>query len=237
MIFILSLQTECGSPNYPRVLHPEDSAYSYTISQKGMERFIACGMDSAIIYAQNIPIPDLSFDLDLGLTQIKFILSDISFANFHVNKIYIDIPEDNPINAGASGVDIEMKLNWKFQQTSYPYVNDQGAGQILIRNADVKAVADIDCDFDDCPGHLLVNVYRADLTFDILQIVLSGGSSWIYQSLIDLVISAVQDSLSDIISEVIVKGITVLMNDIMKATLNLMQLIQEQQKMIVLYLQ
>ena len=57
---------------------------------------------------------------------------------------------------------------------------------------------------------------RADLDFDKLEIQLSGGSSWIYQSLIDLIMSAIQDTLADTISDVMVNSLTQLMYDQMK---------------------
>ncbi|CAL6048870.1 Conserved_hypothetical protein [Hexamita inflata] len=216
MLFLLALQ-ECNAPDYPNVVHAEDSAFAFVITQKGMEKYIQCGMESAIVFATQMNIPDLDFDLDLGLTKIKFVLSDINFANFHVSKVQVDVPDDNPMSGAALDANIELKLNWKFQQSSYPYVSDQGQGQILISGANLRVVIDILCDFIDCPGHLKVDVHRASLDFNSLQILLSGGSSWIYQSLIDLVINAVQDSICDIISNVLVNGMTGIMNSMLQS--------------------
>ena len=40
-LVLLALQTDCGTPDYPRVLYAEDSAMSCTISESGMEKFVA----------------------------------------------------------------------------------------------------------------------------------------------------------------------------------------------------
>ncbi|CAL6082066.1 Conserved_hypothetical protein [Hexamita inflata] len=214
---IFTLLTECGSPPYPRVLHPQDSAMSFTITAVGMKKFMECAMSEALAYTQLIPIPDLSFELDLGITRINFILSDIKFANLRVGNLNVDIPEGLPMSAGADDVDLELSLQWKFQQSSYPYLNDQGSGKVLLKGAAIRAVLEVNCDYVECPGHLKVVVHRADLTFDKLQILLEGGSSWIYQSLIDLVISAVESSLTDVISNVIIQSIIQIMNELMKS--------------------
>ncbi|CAL6066800.1 Conserved_hypothetical protein [Hexamita inflata] len=217
LIVIFTLYTECGSPPYPRVLHPQDSAMSFTITQVGMKRFIECALEEALTYTQLIPIPDLPFVLDLGLTQINFILSDIKFSNVRVGKVLVDIPEEKPISAGADDMDIELTLQWKFQQSSYPYINDQGSGKVILKGASIRAVLEVNCDYVECPGHLKVVVHRADLAFDSLQILLQGGSSWIYQSLIDLVINAVESSLTDVISNVIIQAVINIMNELMKS--------------------
>ncbi|CAL6003272.1 Conserved_hypothetical protein [Hexamita inflata] len=208
---------ECNAPPYPSVLHAEDSAYSFVLTERGMEKFIGCGLESAIVFASQMTIPNLDFDIDLGVTRIKLILSDINFANFNVEEVQVDVPDDNPMSGAALNANVELKLNWKFQQSSYPYINDQGTGQILLKGANLRVVVDILCDFIECPGHLKVDVHRASLDFEALSIILSGGSSWIYQSLIDLVINAVQDSICDIISKVLVNGMTDLMNQMLQS--------------------
>ena len=55
----------------------------------------------------------------------------------------------------------------------------------------LRVIVSTSCDYTECPGHLEINLSRADLDFDKLEIQLSGGSSWIYQSLVDLILSAI----------------------------------------------
>ena len=68
LVAALSDDVPCGSPDYPRVLYPQDSAQSYTITQAGAMKFINCGLQNAMVYAQQTVIPDMDFDLNLGVT-------------------------------------------------------------------------------------------------------------------------------------------------------------------------
>ena len=87
ILLTASLLVDCGTPDYPRVLYEEDSAQTFTITQTGALKFIECGFQNAIVYAQMTDIPDMVFNLDLGVTQITFSLSDIFFKDLSVAKI------------------------------------------------------------------------------------------------------------------------------------------------------
>lgn len=60
----------CGTPDYTRVLHKQDSAFQFTISQAGAQKFIDCGFQAAVAITQNINIPDMVFNIDLGVTKM-----------------------------------------------------------------------------------------------------------------------------------------------------------------------
>lgn len=161
-------------------------------------------------------IPDMTFSLDLGVTQITFSLSDIFFKDLSVAKVGIQFDGGESFQGSAEGVTVLLTFQWHFQQNSYPYMSDGGEGQLIMDGTSLRVIASTSCDYTECPGHLEVQLSRADLDFDKLEIQLSGGSSWIYQSLIDLIMSAIQDTLADTISDVMVNSLTQLMYDQMK---------------------
>ena len=84
---IVALSVDCGTPNYPRVLYENDSAQTFTITETGALKFIQCGLKNAIVYAQMTDIPDMQFNLDLGVTKMEFFLSDIFFKDLSVEKV------------------------------------------------------------------------------------------------------------------------------------------------------
>ena len=60
---------------------------------------------------------------------------------------------------------------------------------------DVKTVISCVLNEIECPGHFKIVVQRADITFDQLQVKLYGGTSWIYQSLINVILGMITDEL------------------------------------------
>ena len=108
-LVLLSLSTDCGTPDYPRVLYAEDSAMSYTISESGMEKFIECGLGSAIVFAEQMAIPDISQQLDLGVTQILFQLRDLHIAELSTGHVDISLsPEAQQAHAAAHKIRIQV---------------------------------------------------------------------------------------------------------------------------------
>lgn len=218
-LVLLSLSADCGTPDYPRVLYAEDSAMSYTISESGMEKFIECGLGSAIVFAEQLAIPDISQQLDLGVTQILFQLRDLHIAELSTGHVDISLsPEAQEAHAAAHKIKIQVHFQWNFQQQSYPYLSDGGSGQLIVDGIEVVAQVGAGCDYSECPGHLVVKIDRADLDFGSIHIDLQGGSSWIYESLIDLILGAIEGQISDMISDVLIQSSEELMNQMMQSS-------------------
>ncbi|CAL6043053.1 Conserved_hypothetical protein [Hexamita inflata] len=217
-VFTVGLLANCNAPDYPSVMHAEDSAFSFVISEIGMEKFIDCGLKSAIQFAQMITIPELVFNLELALgINITFVLSDLRFADFSVGGVHVDVTENNPIAAEAYDADIELRFAWRFIQSGYPPLYDNGTGQVIMKGADLRVVVDVLCDFVECPGHLKVDVHRANLDLGNLYLLLDGGKSSLFQAFANLMIELLQDKISDVISKVMVTSITELMNSMLQS--------------------
>lgn len=208
----------CGTPNYTRVLHKQDSAFQFTISQAGAQKFIDCGFQAAVSITQQIVIPDMVFAIDLGVTKMQFTLRDMMFLDFNVEKIDLSFDNIPYVSAAADNADITITFQWGFQQTSYPYLTDSGSGTLLLDGVRLSIKVTADTDYVDCPGHLVIKEDRADLKFDTVKLKLEGGSSWIYQSLIDILIDQIAEVLSSSMSDVLVEGIEDLMRKQMSAS-------------------
>lgn len=160
---------------------------------------------------QQIIIPDMVFDIDLGVTKMQFALRDMKFLDFNVEKIDLSFDNTPYVSAAADNADITITFQWSFQQTSYPYLTDSGSGTLLLDGVRLSIKVTADTDYVDCPGHLVIKEERADLDFKVIKLKLEGGSSWIYQSLIDILMDQIADALSTTMSDVLVKGIEDLM--------------------------
>lgn len=166
---------------------------------------------------QNVNIPDMVFNIDLGVTKMQFSLRDMVFLDFNVEKIDLSFDNMPYVSAAADNADITITFQWSFQQTSYPYLTDSGTGTLLMDGVRLAIKVTADTDYVDCPGHLVIKEDRAELDFQVIKLKLEGGSSWIYQSLIDILMDQIAEVLSTTMSDVLVQGIEELMRQQMNA--------------------
>eukprot|EP00703_Trepomonas_sp_PC1_P002676 JAP93930.1 BPI-like protein [Trepomonas sp. PC1] len=199
------------TPDYPRILKGKDSAAHFLITQPAATKYIECGIQSALVFAQHMTIPDLDFNLNLGVTSIRFSLKDIKFSDLSARKANLELNGDESVVADLEGANVILSLQWAFSQTSYPYLTDGGAGKILLNNASLRAQVKSGADYEECPGHYNTSIESAQVDFDSLKVELTGGSSWLYQSLINIILDAIQSSLIDLISDVLVDSIGLLL--------------------------
>ena len=104
----------CGTPNYTRVLHRQDSAFQFSISQVGAKKFINCGFQAAVVITQQIIIPDMVFEIDLGVTKMIFSLTDMFFLDFNVEKIDLSFDNNPYVSAAADNADFTITFQWSF---------------------------------------------------------------------------------------------------------------------------
>jgi hypothetical protein len=61
-----------------------------------------------------MPIPDLSFDLNLGVTSMKFSLKDIKFTDLSARKAYLEFAGEELVTCSLEGCDVMLTLLWEF---------------------------------------------------------------------------------------------------------------------------
>lgn len=59
-------------------------------------------------------IPDMTFSLDLGVTQITFSLSDIFFKDLSVAKVGVQFDGGDSFQGSAEGVTVLLTFQWHF---------------------------------------------------------------------------------------------------------------------------
>ena len=105
---------------------------SYTLTEQGMEKFIDCGIKGALSFALQIPIPDMDFDISLGVTSIHMQLSDLHMTDVTTNSVRALILEDtdNTVTAELLDANLALSMKWSFFEDAYPYLSDNGTGVI-----------------------------------------------------------------------------------------------------------
>ncbi|CAL6110180.1 Conserved_hypothetical protein [Hexamita inflata] len=215
MIVLLSLQVfdDCEQ-NYPRMLQHNDSLQSSTATEKGTAQYLLCGIRGSLSQVFDIQIPNITVPINIGVTQIDFSLTDIKIYNLQVPELDVKLNEQNIVQLYLPNCNVDLKFQWKFQQSSYPYTTDSGSGTVVLRNGTMSGSAISEVDGVKCPGHMKVNVIKSNLEYQSLKIQLQGGQSWIFQSLIDIIMEAVQVQIAGFISSTMSAGFVKLANDV-----------------------
>ncbi|CAL6028439.1 BPI-like_protein [Hexamita inflata] len=212
-LVVISLTVECRTLQFPRNLYQNDSAFSVIFTQAGFNKF-------ALKYLTNNDkiigrkLPDQIFKINLGPTSIDLQLTDMFISDFQVTKAYIIMDGDSRLVMNIVNASAAISLQWRFQQSSYPYIHDQGSGKISIKEVSFHLTMSTKCTYDDCPNRVVSDVSNVQIEIGIINIQLSGGESWIYQSMIDIVIGAVKDSLVATIQDFIKETLIYELNSI-----------------------
>lgn len=80
------------------------------ITQTAATKYIECGIKSALVFAQRMPIPDLNFNLNLGVTTIRFSLKDIKFSDLNARKANLELNGDESVVCSMEGANVILSL-------------------------------------------------------------------------------------------------------------------------------
>ncbi|CAL6081938.1 Conserved_hypothetical protein [Hexamita inflata] len=210
---LITQMQECELSPFPRTLYPEDSAQSIFFTQKGIEKWFNTLLNDGTLNISGQQFPDMKQTLDLGVTKIEMILTDIVVSEFSVGHVDVMLKDNNVVPMVLAGVRFVLRFNWKIQQTSYPYVSDQGTGKVIVSDTDFSTLCAVDCDYDLCPNHLLARILHAELKIGVLKVVLDGGSSWMFQSMINVIMGVLQDYLQKFLTYFLSNDVVDILND------------------------
>ncbi|CAL6025352.1 Conserved_hypothetical protein [Hexamita inflata] len=212
MLFLQLVYNRKCEFGFPRMLGPNDSAQSSTANKIGAEKYLLCGIETSLWAVYDIVIPNITIPINLGATSMDFTLSEIKIANVNVPKLQMDLQQNKPVTLFLPEASIQLSFVWKFQQNSYPYTNDRGTGDLIVQNAVLSATADSQQEKETCPGHMIISVLKTTMDYEKLRIQLKGGQSWIFQSLIDVILDSLQNQISDFLASVLMNGFIGLIN-------------------------
>ncbi|CAL6074632.1 Conserved_hypothetical protein [Hexamita inflata] len=211
---IILMQFQCEPSIFPRTLYPEDSAQSIFFTQAGLSQYLNNLMNSGIWDIVGQKFPDIETTLNLGVTKVDMMLTDMIVSEFSVDESDIVLKNNNAIPIVLANCRFVIRFNWKIQQVSYPYMTDQGTGNVMVSDTDFSTLCSVNCDYETCPNHLLADILHADLTIGILKIVLEGGSSWMYQSMINLVMGVLHEEMQRVISHFMTNNLVDVLNNL-----------------------
>ncbi|CAL5983282.1 Conserved_hypothetical protein [Hexamita inflata] len=215
MIFIQILNYDkICELGFPRLLSRQDSVQSSTANLKGAEKYLLCGIHGSLDkYVYNIHIPDINIPINVASMQMDFKLSEIKIANLQVPDLKMNLDGNEQIALYLPSCELLLSFQWKFQQQAYPYTTDNGSGQIIIKNGTMGATARSEIDKKDCPGHMILKLVKSQLHYDQLRIKLDGGASWIFQSLIDVILDSLQNQISGFLADTLMIGFVQIINN------------------------
>ncbi|CAL6025289.1 Conserved_hypothetical protein [Hexamita inflata] len=213
MIILQAVMLDCQLSPFPRTLYPQDSAQSIFYTQKGVQRILASLLNGQELNITGQILPDQIFTLNLGVTKIDMMLTDIIVTEFQVGNVET-LLQNNIVPLKLIGCRFVLRFNWRIQQNSYPYISDAGTGNVIVSDTDFSTLFSVDCDYIVCPNHLVAKFLHGELNIGTLQVLLYGGSSWMYQSMIDVLVGVLQQELQRFITYFISNFVMDHLNDL-----------------------
>ncbi|CAL6081096.1 Conserved_hypothetical protein [Hexamita inflata] len=214
MIPILVALLKCEVSPFPRTLYPEDSGLSIFFTQTGMQKWFRGLLNDGSLNVTGQKFPDIKTSVNMVATKIDIMLTDMVVSEFSVEDVGVLLQGQNILPLVLSGTRFVLRFNWKIKQQSYPYIGDEGSGNVIVSDTNFQAFGKFGCDFEICPNHLSVNIIHAELQIGVLKILLNNKSSWLYQSVIDLIMSVLQQQLQNLITEFLSKDMVKMLNDL-----------------------
>lgn len=88
---------------------------AYTLSERGMTKFIADGMEQAAVFINMFQIPNQVFELNLGVTTITFSITDMGFKDLSVGFVEAALNDQPDMTAALRNMNAQILFQWAFQ--------------------------------------------------------------------------------------------------------------------------
>ncbi|GKT37263.1 hypothetical protein ADUPG1_010084 [Aduncisulcus paluster] len=172
------------------------SDLEFVITKSGLYNLISVGLEPFIVEIVNsIDIPDVSFDISLGIAEGSFELNDIdieSFTFFDDNQTYISFLAGKDVSVTLDGGGFVISADYCIKLLTYPYSQYSGGITLTLEDVSVFATFSVDikadstdqscgdnsCGYDDIP-----QLDTLKLSIGFFQIVFVGDVNPLIQSL------------------------------------------------------
>ncbi|CAL6072235.1 Conserved_hypothetical protein [Hexamita inflata] len=212
MLVLTVIQQRHCELNFPRNLNIFDTAQFVSTKTAATSRYALCYVNDFIDYVYNIKIPNISVAVNFGI-KFEFTMCDIKISNINIPDISIMLNNDEVV-LNLINIDLEMTSLWNIRQQSYPYSNDDGQLNIIVKNANMQTILKSTVDQNSCPGHIIVENLFARAEYESLKIQLEGGNGFLLQSVINIIIDLIQDDISKTVKQIVVDQVVALINTV-----------------------
>ncbi|CAL6074648.1 Conserved_hypothetical protein [Hexamita inflata] len=206
--------SQCEPSIFPRTLYPQDSAQSIFFTQIGLQSYINNIMNGGILNIVGQRLPDVDTSFNLAGSEIHMMLTEMIVSEFSVDESEIVLKSNNAIPIVLANCRFVIRFNWRVFQASWPYNSDQGTGNVIVDQTDFSTLCSVNCDYKICPNHLLANILHADLRIGVLKVVLDGGSTWFFQSIVNLIMGVLHEEMQKIISHFMTNNLVDVLNNL-----------------------
>ncbi|CAL6045791.1 BPI-like_protein [Hexamita inflata] len=177
-VIIHSLQSYCNLPNYPQVLIQEDSTLLLSMNKKGMQQYLMCTVQQSPSYLQKYNLPSMIFNISIEGVLYEIDFKNISLIEMNTDDTFADIKSKS---FEAHNTNILFNFSWNLNEMAYPYINDNGHGQINITGSDFR-VNGLDFFQDiDCQGNLKYGISSIYFDSNILTVELYESKTSLFE--------------------------------------------------------
>lgn len=188
----------------------QESHVSVDISNKGLNFIKDFLIQTAISSLVPLELPQIQKNVKIPfLGYVDMVLSNISIYEIGVSSSTVKAG-DSGVIIDVSGATANMSMQWKYSYSTWSWlipieIYDKGEASIQVKGMDIGLTADL----RNQDGTLRLSPLECGCYVQNIDIKLEGGSSWLYQGLVDAfddkITSAVEDAVSKNIRDGIIK--------------------------------
>jgi len=129
-------------------------------------------------------IPDMTEEVHVPVVgEVELTLKNMKINRLNVLNSSILLNSGNIITVAFSGLNLDITLNWHYRESRWPHIADSGSGEGSVASA--AGVVSVLVS-SDATGHPTAKFVSCGMDLTGLSIKLHGGSSWLYDAVIQM---------------------------------------------------
>ncbi len=143
-------------------------------------------------------IQDISQEVDTPIGHVYLYGSNIQIQTFNVNGLTVKIAPNQGISIYLQDGAIQMTMNWRYKEKSFPHVSDSGTADIRVSVA-VSMLLQVT--LDPIKSIPVVTVTQVQANINSFDLKLHGGASWLYNVFISAFSNSIKSAIKDAIQQ------------------------------------
>jgi len=156
-------------------------------------------------------IPDMTEPAKVPLVgEIELTLKNMKINRLSVQDSSVLLNSGNVITVAFTGLNLDVTLDWHYRESRWPHIADSGSGEGSVASAGGNVGIVIGTDMS---GHPTAKISTCGIDLTGLKIQLHGGSSWLYDLVIDMFHKKITHALESGICNALTTSVQAQLND------------------------
>ncbi|CAL5342341.1 unnamed protein product [Camellia sinensis] len=163
---------------------PDNSFISLLISQTGLDFVKDLLVNNAISSFTPLQLPQIQKSVKIPVVgNVHMVLSNITIYRIDVESSYVK-PGDTGVAIVASNTTCNLSMNWYYSYSTWVVplqISDSGSASVQVEGMEIGLTLGL----ENQGGSLALSVMECGCYVKDISIILDGGTSWLYQGIVD----------------------------------------------------